>query len=93
MYRSKAAAWSPLTLAAAAALLVVLAVTETFGRRSVFCSSTTCFVEGVLWSLPSYAAMLAIVIAAGLIAAALAPPALRLPQRSRHSRPRSGRCR
>jgi hypothetical protein len=71
MYRSKAAVWSPVTLAAAAALLVVLAVTETFGRRSVFCSSTTCFVEGVLWSLPSYAAMLAIVIAAGRIAAAL----------------------
>jgi hypothetical protein len=82
MYRSKAAVWSPLTLAAAAALLVVLTVTETFGRRG-FCSSTTCFVEGVLWSLPSYAAMLAIVVATGLIAAALVrarigPPSVRI---------------
>lgn len=71
MKLSKAVGWPALTLAAAAALLVILVVTETFGRRSVFCSSTACFVEGVLWSLPSYAAMLAIVIADVLIAAAL----------------------
>lgn len=63
--------WPALTLSAAGAFLVVLVVTETFGRRSVFCSSTACFVEGVLWSLPSYAATLAIFVAAVLIAAAL----------------------
>ena len=58
-------------MAASGAFFVVLLVTATFGRGSVFCISTSCFVEGVLWSLPSYAAMLAIVVTAVLIAAAL----------------------
>ncbi len=71
MKQSKNLVWPALALAAAAALLVVLVVTETFGRRSVFCSSTSCFVEGVLWSLPTYAAMLAVVIACVLITVAL----------------------
>ena len=58
-------------MAASAICLVVLRVTETFGRGSVFCSSTSCFVESLLWSLPSYAAMLGVVVSAALIAAAL----------------------
>ncbi len=71
MKQTKALVWPALTLAGAAALLVVLVATETFGRRSVFCSSTECFVEGVLWSLPTYAAMLAVYIADVLITSAL----------------------
>jgi hypothetical protein len=58
-------------MAASAICLVVLRVTETFGRGSVFCSTTSCFVEGLLWSLPGYAAMLGVVVSAALIAAAL----------------------
>ncbi|MEO8631710.1 MAG: hypothetical protein ABI466_00010 [Chloroflexota bacterium] len=71
MRRWEGRAWAALTLAAASALLVVVRVTETFGRGSIFCSNTACFVEGVLWSFPGYAAMLAVVVADVLIAAAL----------------------
>lgn len=48
-----------LTMAASGAFLLVLRLTETFGRGSIFCSDTACAVEGVLWSLPRYAATLA----------------------------------
>jgi hypothetical protein len=58
-------------MAASGAVLVVLRVTETFGRGSIFCSSTSCFVESLLWSLPSYAALLAVVITTALMAAVL----------------------
>jgi hypothetical protein len=58
-------------MAASGAVLVVLRVTETFGRGSIFCHSASCFVEGLLWSLPSYAAMLVVVVTIVLIAAAL----------------------
>jgi hypothetical protein len=60
-----------LIMAASGAFLVVLRVTETFGRGSVFCGSTSCFVESLLWSLPGYAAMLAIVTTTALIAVTL----------------------
>lgn len=60
-----------LTMAASCAVFALLRVTETFGRLAIFCHETSCFVEGVLWSLPGYAAMLAIVTTAVLMAAAL----------------------
>lgn len=60
-----------LIMAASGAFLVLLRVTETFGRGSIFCSSTSCFVESLLWSLPSYAALLALVITNALMAAVL----------------------
>ena len=58
-------------MAASGAFLVVLRATETFGRGSVFCSSTSCFVESLLWSLPGYAAMLAVVTTTALMALTL----------------------
>jgi hypothetical protein len=58
-------------MATSGAFLVLLRVTETFGRGSIFCHSTACFVEGLLWSLPSYAAMLIVVVTTALMAAAL----------------------
>ena len=61
-----------LILAASGAFLLVLRITETFGRGSIFCSSRSCFIESLLWSLPSYAALLAIVTTTTLMAAALA---------------------
>jgi hypothetical protein len=67
----KSAGWLALTMAASGALPVVLVVSRTFGRQSVFCSSTPCFVEAVLWSLPAYAAVLAIVFSLILVASAL----------------------
>jgi hypothetical protein len=60
-----------LIIAASGACLVVLRVTETFGRGSIFCHSTSCFVESLLWSLPSYAALLAVVITIALMAVTL----------------------
>jgi hypothetical protein len=60
-----------LIMAASGAFLVLLRVTETFGRGSIFCSSTSCFVESLQWSLPSYAALLALVITTALMAAVL----------------------
>jgi hypothetical protein len=60
-----------LIMAGSGAFLVVLRVTETFGRGSIFCSSTSCFVESLLWSLPGYAAMLAIVTTTALMAMTL----------------------
>jgi hypothetical protein len=58
-------------MAASGAFLVLLRVTETFGRGSIFCSSTSCFVESLLWSLPGYAAMLVIVTTTALMAVTL----------------------
>jgi hypothetical protein len=58
-------------MAAACAAVVVLIATSYFGRGSVFCGSTSCYVASVLWSLPSYAALLAMVTTAVLIASAL----------------------
>lgn len=58
-------------MAASSAAVVVMIGTAYFGRGSIFCSSTSCFVEGLLWSLPSYAALLAMVVTAVLIASAL----------------------
>ena len=76
-----------LIMAASGALLVVLRVTETFGRGSIFWHSTSCFVEGMLWSLPSYAAMLAIVTTTALMAVTLVrervgPPPVRMATRT-----------
>jgi len=72
-----------LTMAASGASLLIIRVTETFGRGSIFCSSTSCFVESVLWSLPGYAALLAVVMTTALMAAALVrervgPPVVRI---------------
>jgi hypothetical protein len=80
---SKAVGRPALALAGFGALLMVLLATRTFGRGSVFCGSTSCFVEAVVWSLPTYAAVLAIVLSAVLIAAAVVrarvgPPVLRI---------------
>lgn len=58
-------------MAASGAVLVTLRLTETFGRGSIFCHTASCFVEGLLWSLPSYAAMLIVVVTIALMAAAL----------------------
>jgi hypothetical protein len=58
-------------MAASGALLVLLRVTETFGRGSIFCSTTSCFVESLLWSLPGYAALLGVVVTTALMAAVL----------------------
>jgi hypothetical protein len=71
-----------LTMAVAGALLLLFWATETFGRGSIFCSDTACAVAGVLWSLPSYAAMLGVFVAELLMAATLVrahvgPPAVR----------------
>ena len=71
MRRIRALGLSALIMAISGAFLVLLRITETFGRASVFCHSTACFVESLLWSLPSYAAMLAVVVATALMAAAL----------------------
>src|ERR1700687_1255367 len=60
-----------MTMAVAGGLLLLFWVTEIFGRGSIFCSDTACAVQGVLWSLPSYAAMLGIFVADFRIAPAL----------------------
>jgi hypothetical protein len=79
----KTAGWFALTMAASGAVFAVLVVTKTFGRQSIFCSTASCAMEGVLWSLPAYAATLAIALAAVLLTAALerarvGPSALRI---------------
>jgi hypothetical protein len=71
-----------LAMASSSALFLALA-TATFGRQSIFCDNTSCHVDLVLWSLPLYAALLALVLSAVLIAAALVrahvgPPAVRI---------------
>jgi hypothetical protein len=71
MHRANALGQLALAMAASSAIFSAVIASTTIVRGSVFCSSTACFVEGVLWSLPGYAAMLAIVMTAILIASTL----------------------
>lgn len=71
MKRRENLALYALTMTVSGTLIVVIRVTETLGRGSIFCSDSECAVEGVLWSIPGHAAMLALLIANVLTAAVL----------------------